>query len=213
MFLPFLALLAGTAIPAEIRLANEAALASGPVAPGEIIRLLAVGPPVTLEDWSVRFDGVPAALLYAGPNCIDVVVPETLAGKLATHVEITAAHQLVAEWAAPVIGAIDVEPSVTPSPPSTAVQPDPDHRPPRRHWVSLTWVASVSPNVTGYTVYRATKPGGPYTPVTKALVTGTTFLDRAVAAGQTYYYVVTASDAGNNQSGYSNEAKAVLPHR
>jgi hypothetical protein len=32
-----------------------------------------------------------------------------------------------------------------------------------------------------------------------------------VIAGQTYYYVATAVDSGNNQSGYSGEAQATVP--
>lgn len=79
------------------------------------------------------------------------------------------------------------------------------------HSVSLTWVASTSPNVGGYTVYRGPTSGGPYTRITSSLVVGTNYTDNTVAAGQTYYYVVTASDTSNNESVYSNEAQAVVP--
>ena len=79
------------------------------------------------------------------------------------------------------------------------------------HTVSLSWVASTSPNVAGYSVYRGTTSGGPYTKLNSSLATGTSFVDGAVQAGQTYYYVVTAVDTSNNSSVYSNVAQAVVP--
>ncbi|MCX6634436.1 MAG: fibronectin type III domain-containing protein [Acidobacteria bacterium] len=78
------------------------------------------------------------------------------------------------------------------------------------HSVSLSWVASTSP-VAGYNVYRGTASGGPYTKLNSSLATGTSYVDTTVLAGQTYYYVVTAVDASNNSSVYSNEAQAVVP--
>ncbi len=79
------------------------------------------------------------------------------------------------------------------------------------HTVSLTWVASTSLNVAGYTVYRGTTLGGPYTKLNSSLVVVANYIDSTVQAGQTYYYVVTASDTSNNESVYSNEAQAVVP--
>ncbi len=79
------------------------------------------------------------------------------------------------------------------------------------HSVTLDWTASTS-TVAGYNVYRGTTSGGPYTIVNTSLVTGTTYIDNAVASGQTYYYVTTAVDASDNQSAYSNEAQAVVPY-
>jgi len=81
------------------------------------------------------------------------------------------------------------------------------------HAVTLNWVASTSPNVAGYNVYRVSTSGGPYTTrVNSTLVTGTTYADTVVQAGQTYYYVVTAVDASGNESGYSNQTTAVVPN-
>jgi hypothetical protein len=79
------------------------------------------------------------------------------------------------------------------------------------HYVSLTWAASISPNVTGYNVYRATVPGGPYTKTNPSLVVGVSYSDSSVQAGQTYYYVTTAVNADNNESAWSNQAQAVIP--
>lgn len=82
---------------------------------------------------------------------------------------------------------------------------------PSAHGVTLNWNASASAGVTGYRVYVATAAGGPYTLLTQSLVTGTSYTDASVAAGKTYYYVVTAVDGSNVESTYSNEAVAVVP--
>ena len=42
-------------------------------------------------------------------------------------------------------------------------------------------------------------------------VAGTDYVDYSVAAGETYFYTVTAVDSFNNTSTYSNETTAVIP--
>ncbi len=79
------------------------------------------------------------------------------------------------------------------------------------HSVTLSWMASSSADVIGYNVYRSTVSGGPYTVINGALVTGTTYMDRAVQAGQTYYYVATAVNSSYTESTYSNEVEANVP--
>lgn len=79
------------------------------------------------------------------------------------------------------------------------------------HSVTLNWVASTSPNVTGYNVYRATTSGGPYTRLTANPVAALTYLDTTVLAGQTFYFVVTAVNDSRNESTYSNQATAIIP--
>lgn len=49
------------------------------------------------------------------------------------------------------------------------------------------------PDATSYAVKRSTVSGGPYTELTHT-VTGTSFTDSSAIAGQTYYYVVSASN-------------------
>lgn len=78
------------------------------------------------------------------------------------------------------------------------------------HAVSLTWIASASPGVTGYNIYRGTAPGTYPVELTSTPVAGTSFTDTTVAAGKTYYYVATAV-AGSESSGYSNQAQATVP--
>jgi hypothetical protein len=81
--------------------------------------------------------------------------------------------------------------------------------PPPQHSVDLTWNSST--NAVGYKVYRGTAAGGPYSIISTTLDASTSFTDNNVTADQTYYYVVTAVDGQSNESGYSNQAVAVIP--
>jgi fibronectin type 3 domain-containing protein len=78
------------------------------------------------------------------------------------------------------------------------------------HVADLSWQASTS-SVAGYNVYRGTVSGGPYTKLNTSLISGTTYSDTTIQAGQTYYYVATAVDSSNNESLYSTQASAVVP--
>jgi hypothetical protein len=80
-----------------------------------------------------------------------------------------------------------------------------------QHSVTLTWVASTSPNVTGYHVYRGATSGGPYSRLNSSLVVATAYTDSTVQAGETYYYVTTAVDSQDVESAYSNQATAIVP--
>ncbi|MGD0058154.1 MAG: cellulase family glycosylhydrolase [Verrucomicrobiia bacterium] len=73
--------------------------------------------------------------------------------------------------------------------------------------VMLSWNAVSA--ASSYNVIRGTTEGGPYTTTNGvAGETGTNYTDTSVSDGTTYYYVVTAVDAGG-QSGDSNEAEAL----
>lgn len=78
------------------------------------------------------------------------------------------------------------------------------------HTVALAWAGSSS-TVSGYNVYRSSTSGGPYNRINSALLPGTAFTDNNVQAGQTYFYVTTAVNSSNVESGYSNQAQAVVP--
>jgi len=82
---------------------------------------------------------------------------------------------------------------------------------PVSHSVSLTWTASASSNVMGYNVYRSTSSGGQYAKLSSSPVSVVSFVDNNVVAGQTYYYVATAVDSSNNESGYSTQIPATIP--
>jgi hypothetical protein len=79
------------------------------------------------------------------------------------------------------------------------------------HSVTLSWNASPSSDVIGYYVYRSTSSTGPYARLTSALV-GSDYTDGSVLSGATYYYVTTAVSSSNQESGYSNQATAVIPN-
>lgn len=77
--------------------------------------------------------------------------------------------------------------------------------------VTLTWNASQSQGVTGYKVYRGTATGGPYSLITPTVVAGLTCDDPNTVRGNTYFYVATSVDGTGDESGLSNESKAVVP--
>jgi Abnormal spindle-like microcephaly-assoc'd, ASPM-SPD-2-Hydin/Immunoglobulin I-set domain len=79
------------------------------------------------------------------------------------------------------------------------------------HSVALSWSPSTSLGVTGYNTYSSQVSGGPYTKLTSAPVTGTSYTDSAVQAGQTYYFVVTTLDSSNVESAFSAEVSALVP--
>ena len=81
---------------------------------------------------------------------------------------------------------------------------------PVAHSVALTWNASTSSDVVGYSAYRATVKGGPYGLVASA-ISGTAYTDQSVQSGATYYYVVTATNSSGQESVNSNEATAIVP--
>ncbi len=73
--------------------------------------------------------------------------------------------------------------------------------------VSLDWNDNNEPDMNGYNVYRSTDEGGPYTdpPLNSSLLSSSDYIDDTVTNEITYYYVVTAVDANNNESADSNE--------
>lgn len=60
-------------------------------------------------------------------------------------------------------------------------------------------------NVAGYNMYRSLQPGTGYVRLNSALIPGTTYIDDTVQIGETYYYVCTAVNGDDLESGFSNE--------
>jgi hypothetical protein len=83
--------------------------------------------------------------------------------------------------------------------------------PPISHSATLTWVASTSPNVTGYNVYRGSNSGGPYSKLNSSLVSATTYTDNTVQAGLNYFYVLTAVNSSNLEGAFSTQAQTSIP--
>jgi hypothetical protein len=79
-----------------------------------------------------------------------------------------------------------------------------------KHTVALTWERSTS-SVTGYFVYRGTKPSGPFAQLNSSPESTPSFSDSTVSDGQVYYYFVTAVDSSNIQSADSNEVSVTIP--
>jgi hypothetical protein len=81
---------------------------------------------------------------------------------------------------------------------------------PRPHSVDLKWNASPSRDVR-YNVYRSEKAGGPYSKLTPDPVLGTTYTDRTVQSGHSYFYRVTAVNNQGHESAFSTQIKVVVP--
>ena len=79
------------------------------------------------------------------------------------------------------------------------------------HTVDLTWSDSGT-SIVGYNVSRSTVSGGPYAKINLGgLVAAMLYTDATVANATTYHYVTTAVASSGAESGYSNEATAVVP--
>jgi hypothetical protein len=76
-------------------------------------------------------------------------------------------------------------------------------------YVTLSWSPSAS-QVSGYNVYRGTTPGT-YSRINSALASSTTYTDRSVASGATYYYAATAVDSSGKESTYSSAVQVRIP--
>jgi hypothetical protein len=79
-----------------------------------------------------------------------------------------------------------------------------------QHTVALRWDPSSS-TVTGYFVYRGSKPSGPYAQLNSAPEANPSYSDGTVSNGQIYYYYVTAVNSSNIQSAGSNEVSVTIP--
>jgi len=94
---------------------------------------------------------------------------------------------------------------------STNVQQRSASAPPGpQHSVNLSWKASPSA-VVGYNVYRRGTSG--VVKLNLEPVTGTSYVDRTVQPGQTYFYVTKAVNAKGAESAASNEVRVDIPLR
>jgi hypothetical protein len=78
-------------------------------------------------------------------------------------------------------------------------------------YVNLSWIASTSPEVAGYNIYRKTFPTGAYTRLNSSLDPDTSYRDATVAGGTTYYYTTAAVNSSGKESPYSNWVEVVVP--
>jgi len=78
-------------------------------------------------------------------------------------------------------------------------------------FVSLSWIASTSPEVAGYNIYRKTSVTGSYARINSKLDNDTSYTDATVIHGTTYYYATTAVNSKGKESDYSNRVEVVVP--
>jgi len=78
-------------------------------------------------------------------------------------------------------------------------------------FVSLSWNASTSTEVTGYNIYRKASSTGSYTRINSKLDPNTNYTDATVTHGTTYYYATTAVNSKGKESEYSNGVQVVVP--
>jgi len=74
--------------------------------------------------------------------------------------------------------------------------------------INLDWKDNREPDLAGYNVYYSTSSGGPYDYVDSVSMNTSNYSNTGLAAGTTYYYVVTAVDTAWKESDNSNEASA-----
>ena len=77
--------------------------------------------------------------------------------------------------------------------------------------VDLEWDPNQEPDLAGYNVYRSDRSGSGYVRLNGALISGTNYSDPAIVAGRTYYYVCTAVNDADLESGFSNEVPYTVP--
>jgi fibronectin type 3 domain-containing protein len=75
--------------------------------------------------------------------------------------------------------------------------------------VNLDWADDPAEALAFYTVKRSDTAGGTYTQVATNL-TASNFIDTTVVTGNTYYYVVTATDTSPSETANSNEASSFV---
>jgi uncharacterized protein (TIGR03437 family) len=102
------------ALPSTATFMNAASLSAGPIAPGEILLILAdgIGPLIgvfgvdmLLSETQVLFDGRPAPLIYVQQTQIKAQVPYEVAAILTTHVQVFHSGQLKVDVTLPVLPA------------------------------------------------------------------------------------------------------------
>jgi len=84
-------------------LLNAASMASGAVAPGEIVTISGVG--FVAGQTQLLFGGQPAAMFYTGPNQINALAPAQFTSQASTEVSIAVNGLKIADWSSPVAAA------------------------------------------------------------------------------------------------------------
>ena len=78
------------------------------------------------------------------------------------------------------------------------------------HWVTMEWIASTSV-VVGYNIYCISDSGVSWTKLNSSPTPTTSYTDWDAQSGESYLFAVTAVDAANGESVFSNQVPAVIP--
>ena len=78
------------------------------------------------------------------------------------------------------------------------------------HSVELKWEESLT-SVAGYNVYRSNEADGSFLKLEASPVATASFTDIGLAAGHTYFYIITAVDANNAESEFSEQISVTVP--
>jgi hypothetical protein len=78
--------------------------------------------------------------------------------------------------------------------------------------IKLVWDANTETDLAGYKVYSSLVDGGPYTLIQDVGNVTELELDLTGRPDATIYYVATAYDHRDNESGYSNQASYTVDH-
>ena len=76
--------------------------------------------------------------------------------------------------------------------------------------ISLDWNDNSGGDVNGYNIYRSTISGSGYVKLNDTLLATSDYIDDTATGGITSYYIVTAVDANDTESDYSDEEAVVL---
>lgn len=88
---------------AAMTLLNAASMASGAVAPGEIVTIFGVG--FVAGQTQLLFDGQPATIFYTGANQINALAPAQFTSQASTEVSIAVNGLKIADWNSPLAAA------------------------------------------------------------------------------------------------------------
>jgi hypothetical protein len=77
-------------------------------------------------------------------------------------------------------------------------------------YVTLSWIASTS-EVAGYNIYRSTSDSGTYTKLNSRVDPETSYSDKTIVDGKTYYYKTTAVASSGKESRFSEAVEVQIP--
>ena len=75
---------------------------------------------------------------------------------------------------------------------------------------TLSWDASVGPDLAGYKIYQATASGAFGAPLATVPMDLTSYTVTGLESGSTYFFAVTAYNSDGSESSFSNEVSKII---